>query len=182
MVMTVADRYVLSKDLLIPCQERVLTGGPGVIRGACTVGRTATTSMEKPVSLIWQDRAASCRMSQLVGTRKRVDHGSDRFLRGKRRKPGHRSLHGWRAWTGFSATAERQSSVKLLNVRTRRVISVFDSPSGSTTDDFCAIQVKRSTPEYTVRTFERSYEDGYVLVSYACKNGLDGKVSRIRIN
>jgi hypothetical protein len=73
-------------------------------------------------------------------------------------------------------------SVKLLNVRTRSVISVFDSPSGSTTDDFCVIQVKRSAPEYTVGTFERSYEDEYVLVSYARKNGLDGKVSRIRIS
>jgi hypothetical protein len=73
-------------------------------------------------------------------------------------------------------------SVKLLNVRTRSVISVFDSPSGSTTDDFCVIQVKRSAPEYTVGTFERSYEDEYVLVSYAHKNGLDDKVSRIRIN
>jgi hypothetical protein len=53
---------------------------------------------------------------------------------------------------------------------------------GRTTDDFCVIQVKRSAPEYIVGTFERSYEDEYVLVSYARKNGLDGKLSRIRIN
>jgi len=73
-------------------------------------------------------------------------------------------------------------SVKLLNVRRGCVISVFDAPNGSTTDDFCVIQVKRSSPEYTVGTFERSYEDDDVLVSYARKNGLDGKVSRIRVN
>jgi hypothetical protein len=73
-------------------------------------------------------------------------------------------------------------SVKLLNARTGCIVSVFDSPGGSTTDDFCVIQVKRSSPEYSVDTFERSYEDDYVLVSYARKNGLDGKVSRIRIN
>ena len=72
-------------------------------------------------------------------------------------------------------------SVKLLNVRTGCVISVFDSPSGESTDDFSIIQVKRSAPEYTVETFERSYEDAYVLVSHAHRNGLDGKVSRIRI-
>ena len=73
-------------------------------------------------------------------------------------------------------------SVKLLNIRTRSVISGFGGPSGSMMDDFCVIQVKRSAPEYTVGTFEHSYEDEYVLVSYARKNGLDGKVSRIRIN
>jgi hypothetical protein len=73
-------------------------------------------------------------------------------------------------------------SLKLLNARMGCIVSVFDSPSGSTTDDFCVIQVKRSSPEYSVATFERSYEDEYVLVSYARKNGLDGKVSRIRIN
>jgi hypothetical protein len=72
-------------------------------------------------------------------------------------------------------------SVKLLDVRPGCVISVFDSPDGKTNDDFCIIQVKRGAPEYTVATFERSYEDEYVLVSYARKNGLDGKVSRIRI-
>lgn len=73
-------------------------------------------------------------------------------------------------------------SVKLLNVRPGCTISVYDSPGGSTKDDFCIIRVKRSSPEYTVATFERSYEDDYVLVSYARKNGLDGKVSRIRID
>jgi len=173
MAMIAADRYVVSEDLLIPCQERVLIGGPGVTRGACTVGRTATTSMGTPLCLIWQDRTASCPISQPVSTWKGVDHGSDRFLRGKRRKPGQ----------DFRPRQNDEArSVKLLNVRTRSVISVFDSPSGSTTDDFCVIQVKRSAPEYTVGTFERSYEDEYALVSYARKNGLDGKVSRIRIN
>jgi hypothetical protein len=73
-------------------------------------------------------------------------------------------------------------SVKLLDVRPGCVLSVFDSRSGSTTDDFCVIQVKRRSPEYTVGTFERSYEDDDVIVSYARKDGLDGKVSRIRVS
>lgn len=73
-------------------------------------------------------------------------------------------------------------SVKLLDVRAGCVISVFDSPAGQTNDDFCVIHVKRSSSEYIVATFERSYENEDVLVSYARKNGLDGKVSRIRIN
>ena len=73
-------------------------------------------------------------------------------------------------------------SVKLLNVRVGTVISVFDAKNGSQNDDFCVIHVKRSSPEYTVGTFERSYEDDDVLVSYGSKNGLDGKVSRVRVN
>ncbi len=73
-------------------------------------------------------------------------------------------------------------SLKLLDVRVGAVIAVYDSPDGSTNDDYCIIRVKRSTPEYTVPTFERSYDDEYVSVSFARNNGLDGKVSRIRIN
>lgn len=77
---------------------------------------------------------------------------------------------------------DEHRSVKLLNVREGCIISVFDRPDGGTSDDFCIIEVKRSSPEYIVATFERSYEDDDVLVSYARHNGLDGKVSRIRVN
>ena len=77
---------------------------------------------------------------------------------------------------------DEHRSVKLLDVRVGCVISVFDDPKGKTNDDFTIIQVKKSSAEYTVGTFERSYEDEYVLVSHAHKNGLDGKVSRIRVN
>ena len=73
-------------------------------------------------------------------------------------------------------------SMKLLQVRVGAVIIVYDSPDGKLNDDYCVIRVKRSSPEYTVGTFERSYDDEYVTVSYARKNGLDGKVSRIRID
>ena len=73
-------------------------------------------------------------------------------------------------------------SVKLLAVRKGAVITVFDSPDGKMDDDFCVIRVKRYTNDYCVGTFERSYEDEYVSVSFARKNGLDGKVSRIRID
>jgi hypothetical protein len=74
------------------------------------------------------------------------------------------------------------ASVKLLDVRPGTVISVFDDRRGSKDDDFAVIQCKKSAPEYTVSTFERSYEDEYVLVSYGRRDGLDGKVSRIRIS
>lgn len=73
-------------------------------------------------------------------------------------------------------------SAKLYGVRPGAEIRVFDSPNGATNDDFCIVNVKRQVPEYVVDTFERSYEDEYVRVTFIRNNGLDGKISRIRIN
>jgi hypothetical protein len=73
-------------------------------------------------------------------------------------------------------------SLKLYGVRAGCSITLYDAPNGATNDDFCIVQVKKMSPEYTVNTFERSYEDDIVVVSYIRNNGLDGKVSRIRIN
>ncbi|MDC0723634.1 hypothetical protein [Nannocystis bainbridge] len=73
-------------------------------------------------------------------------------------------------------------SAKFFNVRPGAEIRLYDDPSGSTSDDFCIINVKRPAPEYIVPTFERTYEDEYVRVTFIRNNGLDGKISRIRIN
>ena len=73
-------------------------------------------------------------------------------------------------------------SCKLYNVRPGAEIRLFDDASGAMADDFCIIQVKRVAPEYTVETFERTYEDEYVRVTFIRNDGLDGKVSRIIIN
>ncbi|MCY1007191.1 hypothetical protein OV079_16835 [Nannocystis pusilla] len=73
-------------------------------------------------------------------------------------------------------------SLKLYGVRAGAEIRLYDDPNGATTDDFCIIQVKQVVPEYTVNTLERSYEDDTVMVAFIRNNGLDGKVSRIRIN
>ncbi|QJB31953.1 hypothetical protein HF324_11360 [Chitinophaga oryzae] len=73
-------------------------------------------------------------------------------------------------------------SMKLYGVRAGCEITVYDSPDGATNDDFTIVNVKKISPEYTVNTFERSYEDEYVVVSFIQNNGLDGKISRIRIN
>jgi hypothetical protein len=73
-------------------------------------------------------------------------------------------------------------SVQLLGVRAGALIQVYDSPSASETDDFCFIETKKRTTDYIVETFERSYEDDTVFVIYGRNNGLDGKVSRIRIS
>lgn len=73
-------------------------------------------------------------------------------------------------------------SAKLYNVRAGAEIRVYDSPDGGMNDDFCIVNVKRNAPEYTVDTFERTYEDEYVRVTFIRNNGLDGKISRIKIN
>ncbi|SHN23809.1 hypothetical protein [Chitinophaga sp. CF418] len=73
-------------------------------------------------------------------------------------------------------------SAKLFGVRPGCEIAVYDSPDGSTGDDFCIVNVKRVAPEYVINTFERSYEDEYVIVSFIRNNDLDGKISRIRVN
>ncbi|NML40028.1 hypothetical protein HHL17_22695 [Chitinophaga sp. G-6-1-13] len=73
-------------------------------------------------------------------------------------------------------------SMKLYGVRRDCQITVFDSPDGAMNDDFAIVNVKKISPEYTVNTFERSYEDDTVVVSFIRNNGLDGKISRIKID
>jgi hypothetical protein len=73
-------------------------------------------------------------------------------------------------------------SAKIFGVRPGCEIRVYDSENGGTDDDFCIVNVKRVAPEYIVPTFERTYEDEFVRVTFIRNNGLDGKVSRIKVN
>ncbi|PSL44184.1 hypothetical protein CLV51_10649 [Chitinophaga niastensis] len=73
-------------------------------------------------------------------------------------------------------------SAKIYDVRPGCEIRVYDSPDGATNDDFCIVNVKRPIPEYVIGTFERTYEDEFVRVTFIRNNGLDGKISRIRVN
>lgn len=73
-------------------------------------------------------------------------------------------------------------SVELSNVRPGAVIRIFDNSGGSFNDDWTEIRVHNRTPNgYCVPTFESSFFDGIVTVTYHRKNGLDGKVSRVQI-
>ncbi|WNG50681.1 hypothetical protein F0U60_46080 [Archangium minus] len=74
-------------------------------------------------------------------------------------------------------------SLVLYNVRAGAEIRVYDSSSGATDDDYAIITVKAAGLNgYVVQTFQQSYEDASVRVSYIRDNGLDGKVSRIVVN
>jgi len=73
-------------------------------------------------------------------------------------------------------------SVSISGSIAGRYVTVYDSPSASTSDDWCEIYVKQDIPTsatYIVFSFETSYEDAYVRVTYHSNNGLDGKVSNI---
>jgi hypothetical protein len=73
-------------------------------------------------------------------------------------------------------------SAKFYNVRPGCEVALYDSPDGNMDDDFCLVNVKKTTPEYTVNTFQRSYDDDIVTVTFIRENGTDKEISRIRIN
>ncbi|CAO3638285.1 unnamed protein product [Cunninghamella echinulata] len=73
-------------------------------------------------------------------------------------------------------------SMKLTNVRAGTKITVYDSKDGSTGDDYCVTRVKKQVSEYIVGSFEQSVDNDTVRVEFYRNNGLDGKVSFIRID
>jgi hypothetical protein len=72
-------------------------------------------------------------------------------------------------------------SAELSWVKPGTTITVYDDPDGGTGDDWTEIKVKRLFKYETIGTFEGSYENDYVKVTFHHHNGLDGKVSRIVI-
>jgi hypothetical protein len=72
-------------------------------------------------------------------------------------------------------------SVVLYNVRVGAVLSVYDNAEGKTDDDWCEIVVKRLVQQETVASFEETYENENVRVTYHRQNGLNGKVSHISV-
>lgn len=71
-------------------------------------------------------------------------------------------------------------NLSLINIRANTLITVYDSSPPSTRDDWTTIYVKKrinSSQMIRVKSFENSYENDFVKVTYRRKNGLDGKVS-----
>jgi len=79
------------------------------------------------------------------------------------------------------------------SVRLPLQIAVFDSPTGATNDDYTNIFVSRiafAGSSYCIRTFEQSRGGSldptaplpWLKMFYKRKNGLDGKVSRVKIH
>lgn len=73
-------------------------------------------------------------------------------------------------------------SVVLRDIPKGTVFTVYDSPDGKTNDDYTRVEAKRFIPRATVGTFERSYQNSDVKVTFYRDNGLNGKVSRVNIS
>jgi hypothetical protein len=98
----------------------------------------------------------------LAGSLWSKDHGTQRG-----------SIKG-RAWF----VNDEARSVLVNKGKKGQLLKVADDSAGTTSDDYAHVLLKRNIPgAYCVGTFEASYEDSYVRVTYHRKNGLDGKIS-----
>lgn len=77
-------------------------------------------------------------------------------------------------------------SLELFNVGAPTTIYVYDSSSGSTTDDWTEIHISASVSYLCINTFHQTvtlYENGNEVgwMNNRYNNGLDGKVSLVRV-
>ena len=84
---------------------------------------------------------------------------------------------------------EARSLRILKSVKSGARVYVYDDPKAKETDDWTKITITDSSfipPEgYCLRTFENNFlnpsENFGIRVEYIQKNGLDGKISRVRV-
>jgi hypothetical protein len=82
--------------------------------------------------------------------------------------------------TGWSHPNNEIRSVSFQGVPAGLTFVFYDDHNGSLSDDYCVIEIKTAistSDKYVVSTFEHSYEDAYVKVTYHPYNGLDEKIS-----
>ena len=72
-------------------------------------------------------------------------------------------------------------SGRLVNVRAGTEFRLYDSPSGSTSDDYAVLTVKQPIFSLDIPSFERSVENSSYKLTFHRKNGLDGKISRVEV-
>ncbi|MCD6049737.1 MAG: hypothetical protein K0Q55_1140 [Verrucomicrobia bacterium] len=84
---------------------------------------------------------------------------------------------------GSPCPNDEVKSVVLRDVKAGTIIELYDDPKGSPKkDDYCKIVVLKSKNEYVIKHLEmQSFEDEHVKFTYAKDNGLNGKVSHIKI-
>jgi hypothetical protein len=73
-------------------------------------------------------------------------------------------------------------SLVLYGVPAGRVIRLYDSPSGDTSDDWVQIKTLQAISWATVGSFESAVNTSTVEVIPVPNNGLDGKVSRFVVD
>ena len=81
-----------------------------------------------------------------------------------------------------SCDNDEARSLQLTFAKAGTTVTVYDNGDCRTNDDWTRIRLKRDVNRLTVNSFERSYSNADVDVSYQRGGNLDGKVSCIRIN
>jgi hypothetical protein len=72
-------------------------------------------------------------------------------------------------------------SATLINLKKGATITLYDSASGATNDDWTSIVVKQDLARLTIDSFEKNRSDHLVDVTHVRNNGLDGKVSYVAL-
>jgi hypothetical protein len=72
-------------------------------------------------------------------------------------------------------------SLVLTQVPPGTRIEVYDNPDCQANDDWTLIEVKRAVFRKTIASFERNVDDADVKVTFRRTNGLDGKVSCVKV-
>ena len=62
------------------------------------------------------------------------------------------------------------------------IIRLFDHPAGDTSDDWVEILVMQEVEDYCVTSFENSFEDTVISVTFSEVDGLDSKVSFMTVD
>ena len=88
--------------------------------------------------------------------------------------------------SGAPIKNDEARSVTLSNVAAGVVLEVFDSPSASKHDDWAEIHVLQPVTSMCIGTFEQNIDTPSISMTYhpasgIIKNGLDGKVSNIKV-
>ena len=82
-------------------------------------------------------------------------------------------------FNGCENDEARSARIAGLPAGTR--ISVYDSPDGSTSDDYTTIVLRKDAKDLIIPSFETTNTNSEREITYHRKNGLDGKISRIVI-
>lgn len=72
-------------------------------------------------------------------------------------------------------------SAVLEDVPINTKITVYDNPDGKTNDDWAFVTVKKYKKRIQINDFEQSVDNPDYRLEYHRKNGLNGKISRIKI-
>eukprot|EP01084_Bolivina_argentea_P314552 544839_1 len=82
----------------------------------------------------------------------------------------------------YGCENDETRSLRIMDARAGTKITLWDNPDGKTDDDFYVIDVLRDiTSPQTVENYETNMETHYIRGRYIRDNGLNGKVSRIKI-